>query len=283
MRIWPENKLPSIPKLRMAVVGHIEWITFLKVDSLPEPGKISHATKYFEGPAGGGAVSAIKMASILKQEVTFFTSLGNDDKGKESKRILEGMGLKLQISWRNQETRSGISLIDEKGDRAITVIGKRLEPRGREQLQWEKLIKCDGIFISAGDKDALSHARQSKVLTVTPRVGIKTLQESNIRIDALIGSGLDPGERVNRNILKPKPKLIIATEGEKGGIAWPFGRYKAASINSPLLDTYGCGDSFAAGVTIGLAAGWTAEQAISLGAHSGALCSTYLGPYNINN
>jgi ribokinase len=46
-----------------------------------------------------------------------------------------------------------------------------------------------------------------------------------------------------------------------------------------MVDAYGCGDSFAAGVTAGLAAGWSPEQAISLGCHCGAACATWLGPY----
>ena len=40
--------------LNFAVVGHIEWINFLKVDQLPKPGVISHSEKSIEHPAGGG-------------------------------------------------------------------------------------------------------------------------------------------------------------------------------------------------------------------------------------
>ena len=31
--------------LNFAVVGHVEWINFLKVDQLPKPGVISHSKK----------------------------------------------------------------------------------------------------------------------------------------------------------------------------------------------------------------------------------------------
>ena len=48
--------------------------------------------------------------------------------------------------------------------------------------------------------------------------------------------------------MKTVPKMIIATEGEKGGESWPYGRYKAVKIDSPPIDTYGCGDSFAGGL-----------------------------------
>ena len=32
--------------LNFAVVGHVEWINFLKVDQLPKPGVISHCLLY---------------------------------------------------------------------------------------------------------------------------------------------------------------------------------------------------------------------------------------------
>ena len=104
--------------------------------------------------------------------------------------------------------------------------------------------------------------------------------EQLIQLDALIGSGLDPGEHVPDTALFPTPRLRIATEGALGGQLWPGGRYQAVSLKSPVVDAYGCGDSFAAGVTAGLAAGWTDEQAINLGAHCGASCATHFGPYS---
>ena len=44
--------------LNFAVVGHVEWINFLKVDQLPKPGVISHSEKSLEYPAGGGSIIA---------------------------------------------------------------------------------------------------------------------------------------------------------------------------------------------------------------------------------
>jgi len=117
-------------------------------------------------------------------------------------------------------------------------------------------------------------------LIATPRLGLETLQKANIPLDALIGSALDPDEYVDEKSLDPPPKLRIATEGSAGGKTWPNGPYKAMSLSSPAIDTYGCGDSFAAGVTAGLSAGWCPEKAISLGSICGAKTASHLGPYN---
>ena len=45
------------------------------------------------------------------------------------------------------------------------------------------------------------------------------------------------------------------------------------------VDAYGCGDSFAAGLTYGLGAGMPLAEALQLGARCGAWALTGRGPY----
>ena len=49
--------------LNFAVIGHVEWINFLKVDQLPKPGVISHSEKSLEYPAGGGSIICLLYTS----------------------------------------------------------------------------------------------------------------------------------------------------------------------------------------------------------------------------
>lgn len=281
MKIFELGELPHLPKLKLAVVGHVEWVTFLDVDQLPQPGVIGHANHQLEQPAGGGAVVAVELARLVAQPVHFITALGRDSFGERSLQRLQQLGLNVSVAWRNQPTRRAISLVDPQGERAITVIGERLQPSAEDELPWDDLAIYDGVFVTAADAPTLHLCRRAGVLAATPRVRLKTLQEAAIKLDALIGSGLDPGEQIPEVALSqfPEPQLRIATSGALGGQSWPGGRYQAVPLKSPLLDTYGCGDSFAAGVTAGLAAGWNVEQAISLGAHCGAKCATHFGPY----
>jgi ribokinase len=46
-----------------------------------------------------------------------------------------------------------------------------------------------------------------------------------------------------------------------------------------VSDFYGCGDSFAAGLTYGLGAGLPIGEAVELAARCGAACATGRGPY----
>ena len=269
--------------LKFAIIGHIEWINFLKVDVLPKPGIISHAKKSLEFPAGGGALIAKTLFELTNNEIHFFTSLGKDYFGEKSFEFFDNLGIKLHIAWRSESTRKGFSLIDNQGERSITIIGKRLAPSSNDNLDWNILSKMDGIFMTAGDSRLLKICRNANILCTTPRVGIELINESKINLDALIGSNLDPDESFLSTDLIKKPKFIIKTEGENGGIYIPGGRFSAINNNKPIIDSYGCGDSFAAGVLYGLAANWPIENSIKLGTVLGRNCIEHFGPYpNMN-
>ena len=269
----------SLPPLRLAVVGHVEWVEFLAVDQLPRPGAIGHALRTLQEPAGGGAVVAVQMARLQQHPVQFFTALGRDSVGDACVKRLEHLGLQVHVAWREAPTRRGLSLVDGEGDRAITVIGERLTPTLDDDLPWEALSDCDGLFVTAADAPLLKACRSAAVLAATPRVRLPVLQEAGVSLDALIGSGLDPSERVGPEQLNPAPHTLIRTEGAAGGICLPGGRYKPAQLPGPLVESYGCGDNFAAGVVTGLAARWSLAKAIALGAECGAACATRFGPY----
>ena len=57
------------------------------------------------------------------------------------------------------------------------------------------------------------------------------------------------------------------------------GAWEATPIPGPVRDSYGCGDSFAAGLTYGLGAGLDVDAALRIGARCGAACLTGHGPY----
>ena len=273
------SSISSLPPLRLAVVGHVEWMEFLAVDQLPHPGTIGHALRTLQEPAGGGSVVAVQMARLQQQPVHFFTAIGRDSVGEACVKRLEDLGLVVHVAWREAPTRRGISLVDGEGDRAITVIGERLTPSLDDDLPWEALGECDGLFVTAADVPLLKACRAAAVLAATPRVRLPVLQKAGVSIDALIGSGLDPGELVDPDQLNPAPHTMIRTEGAAGGLSLPGGRYEPAPLPGPMVESYGCGDSFAAGVVTGLAARWTLANAIALGAQCGAACATRFGPY----
>ena len=275
----PLDALPPLPPLQLAVVGHVEWVSFVGVDHLPVAGEIQRARHSQDLAAGGGAVIAVQLAKLTGQPVPFFTALGRDKIGEMAADQLQALGLDLQVAWREGPTRRAVTFIDSSAERTITVIGERLSPTAADPLAWGRLSACDGVFVTAGDGAALALARRARLLAATPRLGLELIQQTGLPLDALIGSAADPGERYRQGDLHPAPLLYVGTEAERGGFSWPGGRFAAPPLERPVVDCYGAGDSFAAGVTAGLAAGWSRHQALSLGCHCGAACIGGRGPY----
>ncbi len=255
-------------------------MTFLKVDQLPLPGQISHSEDCFEEAAGGAAVTAVQMARLIDEPVDLITSLGKDTYGEKSFERLSKLGLNLKVAWREKPTRKGISFISKDGERAITVIGERLQPIASDDLPWSDMKNYDGVFITATDKEGIKLASKAKFVAATPRTGISAIRDSKVKLNALIGSGLDPGEKVNYEELEPKPDIYIATEGKAGGRIYPRNiYYNSVKSSSKEIDSYGCGDCFAGAVTTALSAKLELGEAVKMGAYCGAECSTHFGPY----
>jgi len=267
--------------MRAAVVGHVEWIEFGRVDHVPAPGEIVHVTDSWQEPGGGGAVAAVQLAK-LGGDATLYTALGDDEVGHRAKDELEQLGLRVEAVFRPEPQRRGYVHVDAAGERTITVIGDRLGPRADDQLPWEELDETDTVYFTAGDPGAARQARRARTLVASAR-GLETIAQAAVELDALLASGKDPGERYEAGDLEPPPRLVVRTAGASGGEYetkdGERGRWEATPLPGPISDLYGAGDSFAAGVTHGLGAGMPVAEALELGARCGAACATGRGPF----
>ncbi|QTZ90856.1 PfkB family carbohydrate kinase [Streptomyces auratus] len=271
------------PHLRAAVVGHLEWTTLARVRQLPARGDIVHADVLWEGPAGGGAVAAVRLAA-LAGACTFFTALGDDQAARRSREVLGRLGVEVVAAVRDRPTRSAVSLVDASGERTTTTLGARLQPEEADDLPWETLRSCDTVYFTAGGAGALARARQAAVLTATSRE-FPLLTTAGIPVDAMVGSADDPAERCDPTGLPRPPGLLVVTEGAQGGVYrardGTARRYRAVRPPRPVVDCYGAGDNFAAALAFALGTGSGAAEAVTFAAGTAALCAATRGPYAV--
>jgi ribokinase len=264
--------------VNLAVVGHVEWVEFVRVERVPQPGEIVHAIETWEEAAGGGAVAAVQLAK-LNGSAHLFTSLGDDELGRRSRQELEERGVTLHVTAAGAPQRRAFTYVDERGERTITVLGPKLLPSGGDgSLPWEELARCEAVYFVSGDVAAVRAARRSRVLVATARE-LATLRRAEEEIDVLVGSGEDASERVEPGTLEPPPRTVVTTSGALGGWVRPGGPFRAAPLPAPIEDAYGCGDCFAAGLTFALAQGRSMEDAVQVGARCGAAVMTGRGAY----
>ncbi|HEX8714986.1 MAG TPA: PfkB family carbohydrate kinase [Solirubrobacteraceae bacterium] len=262
----------------VAVVGHVEWVQYAHVSHVPRAGEVVHAHDPFEEPAGGGAVVAVQLARLAGESL-LITALGDDDPARRSLARLAELGVRVAHATRDAPTRRAVTLVDDRRERTITTFGERLQPLGADAaLPWRELARMDAVYFTAGDADAL---RAARVLVANPRA--RGALGQGVPIDALVLSASDAIERGAAAPVEDEAELLVFTEGDRGGSYRTrngrSGRWQAAEAPGEPVDSYGCGDSFAAGLTYGLGAGMDLPDALALAARCGAVCLTGRGPY----
>jgi ribokinase len=264
--------------VNLAVVGHVEWVEFARVEHAPAVGEIVHARETWEEPAGGGAVAAVQLAN-LGGSCLLFTALADDELGRRSREELESHGVTVHAGHAPGAQRRALTHVDEDGERTITVLGDKLLPSGEDaSLPWEELRRCDAVYFVSGDVAAAHAARRCSVLVATSRE-LTTLRRADVQVDVLVGSGEEAAERFEAGELEPAPQIVVTTAGGLGGWIRPGGPFRATPLPGPVSDAYGCGDCFAAGLTYGLALGKPMDEAVALGAQCGAAVLTGRGAY----
>jgi ribokinase len=263
---------------RVAIVGHVEWATHA-LGTFPGPGEIRLLEDAFDEPAGGGAVAAAQAAK-LGAETTFFTALGADAAGEATRTRLAALGISMHTASRAEPQTRAISVTDPGGDRAIALIGGPLSPSAGDPLAWEDLAEIDAVYFTGRDPATLAACRTARVLVATARRW-PVLAAAGIECDVIVGSANDPDEQVPSGALAVAPRAWVMTDGRRGG-RWIEQHdrprtWEAVAPPGPIVDSYGCGDAFAAGLTVGLGAGWSLADAIALGARCGAHTITARG------
>jgi ribokinase len=275
--------------MRLAVVGHVEWVDFVLADRLPSGGEIAAARASWETAAGGGAMAAYALKA-LTGEAGFFCAVGDDARAAATVAGLRAAGLDVRAAQRDRPQRRTLTWLTADHERTITTLGPPMEPSGDDPLDWDALAECDGVVLFGGDAAAARAARAAKVLVATARTR-DALREAEVTVDALVGSANDVNEPLDAALLAAaRPRWVVETAGARGGrwrtgeaaspaAASPVcdlamleasGRWSATPLPGPPVDAFGCGDAFAAALMAALAAGRSIADACALGARVGA-------------
>jgi ribokinase len=268
---------------RVAVVGHTEWVDFVRVARQPERGGLEEGERLFEH-AGGGAVVAACVLRELGAEVDFYTALGADDRAAWARDELQARGIAVHAARRSGPTRYVFTTLEDGGERTIVTVGPRHAPAAADGLDLTALRGSDGAYVTAADAGLLGEAAATGAAVVTTRLGDPAAFAAVAGVAAAVFSARDPGETRAIEGWARLADVLVATEGADGG-HWREGagrpenrgRWPAATPPGPVRDSYGAGDAFAAGFTFGLAAGGSIADAVATGARCGAELLTRVG------
>ena len=163
------------------------------------------------------------------------------------------------------------------------MLGARLVPLGSDpRCRGIGLATLDAVYFTGGDARGAAR-RAARGCWWRRRARWTCLLRPACELDVLVSSANDAGEAYRAGSFEPAPRYVVRTHGAEGG-AWTgsdaaTGTWKAAPVPAPPVDAYGCGDSFAAGLTYGMGAGLGIAGALELASRCGAACLTGRGPY----
>ena len=218
----------------------------------------------------------------LAGSATLFTAFGDDEVGHRCTSGSRSSGCDVEGGFRPEPQRRAFVHVDDPGERTITVLGPRLGPHGADSLDWDRLDGTDAVYLTAGDVERREPRAPRGVLVATPR-GLDTLRRRTWSSTRSCRAAATRASSIATATSTPCRGWWCARSGAHGG-EWETasgerGRWGPAGCPVPVRDAYGAGDSFAAGLTYGLGAGWEIDRAVELAARCGAACMTGSGPY----
>jgi ribokinase len=264
--------------MRIAVIGHVEYITLAAVRALPRPGDIVHLDAPHVFPGGGGGIAFYQLANG-PAEVHLFTAIGDDDAGRFVAGAIARTPARIHAARRGEPHTRDVVLVTPEGERTIFVIGEPLHPRRSDPLPWELIAGCDAAYFTAQDPQVLEAARAARWLVVAARRR-EALARSGVRADVVVGSASDPREAATLADFAVPPGALVLTDGPRGGrveTASGTAAFAAAPVHG-VVGAYGAGDSFAGALVFYLAAGLAPVDAAARAAAHGAAVLAGLVP-----
>jgi sugar/nucleoside kinase (ribokinase family) len=260
--------------VRVAVIGDC-LLDVTVVPSRPIRSGSDIPASIHVGPGGQAANVAVRLAR-RGISARLIAPLGDDPAGELLRGWLEGDGVAL-AALPARRTGSVIALLDAAGERTMLSSRVELETAAVGQrlsdVQW---IHCSGYavvddvtgeelarLLSAVDGRPVSVAGGSvppepglaarvrdRLAHIHPRLLVLNREEAS----AVIGGPHSPPEAAEA--LAPYSELPIVTAGADGAVAWLHGSVvsqPAADASSPMTDSTGAGDAYAAALIAELA------------------------------
>jgi ribokinase len=165
------------------------------------------------------------------------------------------------------------------------VVGDRLQATASDGIHASAIAGADAAYYTGEDAALLSAVRACVPRLVVSARRTADLVSAGVTADVLVGSMNDPDEDAADLPAHLRPEWFLRTDGARGGVIIRADgeEFRYAPVQPPgaVIDAYGCGDTFAAALTVGLGRGLPIADAAALAAAAGAACTTWRGGIGI--
>ncbi|NQU51715.1 MAG: carbohydrate kinase family protein [Bacteroidetes bacterium] len=250
------------------------------VDFFPEQGKV------YVGGNSLNFASQCKLSGI--EDVTVIGAIGKDDFGALIEQHFDKIKIdRSHIYQIDKPTASNKIFIDKNGDRYFkedSWNGGAFDAFRLADNDWKQVEKSDIIAMPAGDpnlKDLLNKRNDSQwvVIDFMDYFTLDIIESLIEKIDITFLSAKENMLDDLSTLAKKKGKLIVATLGAKGSIAfWNNSSYRHKAIEvDKIIDTTGCGDAFQAAFTIEFFKSRNINEALKIASVAASKVLAYMG------
>ena len=254
--------------------------------------------------AGTAAGTAVDLAKLGAEPISIGV-IGDDYEGGLMVDLMAGFGCDMSRLIRDPGRPTHVSLlfIGADGERdPIMIRPTRARSLTLEDIDFDAIAAADVLHVGGADQlgdfidgpllEVIRFARERDVVVTVDVLAmvdeelrdrlLPALREAQFffpnegQLAEMTGT-VDPAEGCAR-LRELGVETVIATLGEQGSlICGPGGETRVPAFEIDLVDTTGCGDSYAAGFIVATANGWDPEAAGWLGSAAAGLVATGLG------
>lgn len=264
-------------KVRLAVVGSLNYDLFAYVPHLARPGEAVPAREVRRALGGKGFNQAVA-ATRLGAAVEMIGAIGDDDFGAAFERRLDELRIGRR-GTRRLDLPTGLAMIsvDDRGENTIVLsaganAGLLAEMLDRERLESDVLL-VQGELRPETTLRALELGRGVKVLNCAP-ASVELVPALPLA-DVVVVNEVEAADMGGADRLRDLgAPAVVVTLGARGamidGMVIPAPRVRA-------IDSTGAGDAFCAALGIALAEGRDLAGAIAWANRAGAAATRRLG------
>lgn len=287
---------------KIAVLGSSNMDFVFTVEEMARTGETIKSQSFRKVPGGKGANQACacgKLGGIC----TFLSAVGRDDSGEKLLESLEEAGVRTDKVLRKEDDTTGMAaiMVNAKGDNSIVIVpganqacdGNYVE-ENRDVIREADILLTqfetpeDGVFKfiregkAAGKTVILNPAPAPGTIPDEILQGLDYLTPNETELNTLTGmpvETLEELEEASKTLLEKGVKNVIVTIGKRGALL----SNKAESVICPTftevkaVDTTAAGDTFNAGLAVGLAEGRPLMEAIRFANAAAAISVTRSG------
>lgn len=287
---------------KILVIGSLNIDFSIKVPSIPKPGETINAEGMEMGNGGKGANQAYTIGK-LGGNVKMLGCVGNDIYGKNIKQDLKNGGVNVDNIHEASHTETGKAFIyvDNNGENCIAIIhGSNYALTKDIIIKHQNLIEDADIILMQLEipletiKTVLELAKD-KIIILDPAPANKDILKfdlSNVflmkpnetELSILTGTNVENETSIieaAKVLLDKGVKNVIVSLGQKGSfLINKQGQKYFEALSTNTVDTTAAGDSFVAGITLGLSKDYSLEESIIHASHIAALTVSKKGALN---